>query len=156
MAKIKRIKAGAKVKREEDKMNPLIIMGLNLLLLLILAVSFGLENYFYFHTRKERIAGLAYAEERAVTRSSFSQSKLAEFDEAYQSAVQNINAYVRNPLENGRALNLAKFKLNVAMNQIQGDGYEKLQKALQGLMKKVEDFEKEQVDLEQEQEEPKQ
>ena len=43
-----------------------------------------------------------------------------EFDDAYQSAVQNINAYLKDPLKNAQALNIARFKLNVAMNQVQG------------------------------------
>jgi len=152
VAKIKRIKAVKKTKKNElDGLNPLILMGLNLTLLLILAVSFGLENFFYFKNRLRLTESLTFAEERATTKSSLSQSTLDEFDDAYQAALQNINAYVRNPTENSRALNIAKFKLNIAINQVQGDRYIKLRKALDGLMKKVNDLEKEQINLEEEQ-----
>jgi hypothetical protein len=146
VAKIKRINAPKKkISEREDGLNPLLIMALNLTLLLILTLSFGLENFFYFKNRLRLMSSLVVAEEKAVTKSSLSQSKLNEFDEAYQSAVQNINGYLKNPVENGRALNIAKAQLNIAMKLIDSQGYDKLKEALQGLMKKVDDYQKEEA-----------
>lgn len=123
-------------------------MALNLSLLLVCSVVFGIENYYYFKNRLKRMDSLAIAEEKTITKASLSQAKMDEFDDAYQAAVQNINAYVKtkNPL----ALNLAKAKLNIAMNQLDGDGFDKLKEALKGLMKKVQDFEAENELLEKE------
>lgn len=146
MVKTKRIDVPKKkMSDREEGLNPLLIMALNLLLLLILTLSFGFENFFYFKNRLRLVGSLVVAEEKAATKSSLSQSKLNEFDEAYQSAVQNINHYLKNPIENGRVLNIAKAQLNVAMKLIEGQGYDKLKEALQGLMKKVEDYQKEEL-----------
>jgi lipopolysaccharide biosynthesis regulator YciM len=144
VTKTRRIKAVKKRKIEKTEgLNPLLVMALNLSLLLVCSIVFGVENYFYFKKRLQRMSSLAIAEEKSTTKASLSQAKMEEFDDAYRAAVQNINAYVKDPVRNRMALNLAKAKLNIAMNQLDGDGFDKLREALNGLMKKVEDFEAE-------------
>lgn len=142
MTKTKRIKAVKKRKIETSEgLNPLLVMALNLSLLLVCSIVFGVENYFYFKNRLKRMDSLAIAEEKSTTKASLSKAKMDEFDDAYRAAVQNLNAYMKDPVRNRMALNLAKAKLNIAMNQLEGDGFDKLKEALKGLMKKVEDFE---------------